>query len=100
MTENELEYLDKRYPIEVVTHQPAPVMMNFAKMHYERPREFQITFRNPPGLTVVESVAMMYYQFDKFMKDHYGDHIQAYQDQQRAKRIDLTQTEPGTDTGV
>lgn len=99
MTAEDLEYLDMRYPIEVNVRQDPPDFLRFSRVHLEKPLKYELIFSVPADLSTVEGVAMMYYQFDKFMKERYGDHIKEYQDAVRSKRIDLTQTEPGTDTG-
>lgn len=99
MTADELEYLDNRYPISVNVMQGPPAYFPFSGAILERPLKYELCFSIPHELSTVEGVAMMYYQFDKFMKERYGDHIKEYQYAVRSKRIDLTQTEPGTDTG-
>ncbi len=59
----------------------------------------EMTFNVPERLDIIEQAALMYCQFDNYMKERFGEYIRVYQDSQRGRRIDEHKTEPGTDTG-
>jgi hypothetical protein len=91
MKDFDLEYWDSIYPMDITISQRAPdIDFSFqARTLRYPPVEFQMTFLAPNEMEAVQSIALMYYQFDKFMKERYGDLIAQYQERERAKRIDL-----------
>lgn len=82
MSKFNIESEDSRYPLEIEYTQSRPYLSQCP------PLQIQMTFRLREGLGAVEGVALMYYQFDKFMKEYYGSTVNAYQESQRKKRIE------------
>lgn len=103
MDSKKIEYLDSRYPVqvEVSTHGGFGFMSmrEAPRTPYPTSTLFKMTFTLPESIELAEGIALMYYQFDKFMKERYGVYVQQYQDSLRARRIDNSQTGPATDTG-
>jgi hypothetical protein len=103
MDKERIEQLDRRYPlyVEMSVSGGYDFMSYGAAPKVPPPRyvEFQMKFTVPESLDLVEGVALMYFQFDKFMKERYGAHVAEYMAHERGRRIDEPQTEPGTDTG-
>lgn len=103
MDKEYIEQLDARNPLQVdfavtggfdfTTFRPPPTV---PPPYYA---EFKMKFTIPESLGVVHGVALMYYQFDKFMKERYGDVMAEYMARERGRRIDEPQTAPAPDTG-
>jgi hypothetical protein len=79
---------DCRFPMDIVIRQGAPEFSYGGNTMCYPPVEFEMTFYAPHELDTVENVALMYFQFDQFMKERYGEYINQYREREQAKKID------------
>lgn len=97
MTKENIESLDIRFPLDYeiginrdldydVLYKCGPTY----NRRTERFTEWHITFKHPQDLEPIEQVALMYYQFDKLMKEKFIEIINDYLTRERSRRIDLT----------
>src|ERR1041384_779425 len=100
MDKEHIEQLDRRFPLRVdITVSGGFDFMAYGAAPKVPPpsyAEISMKFTVPQSLDLVEGVALMYCQFDKFMKKRYGAHVAEHMARERGRRIDEPQqTEPG-----